>query len=80
MPIFTYECKKCGMAVERIVNRSDRDTPSPHDDCGGMLAWAGLDCPTVGKPGYQMKAILGNGAHIDGHFGKEAARRRKKRK
>jgi hypothetical protein len=33
----------------------------------------------MGEPEYQMAAIMEDGSHVDGHFGKDAKRRRKKK-
>jgi hypothetical protein len=76
--------------LEQIVKYADRDKPMQHDGpngdeglghksvCGGSLELIeGLELPTLAKENYQCKAILANGAHIPGHFGKEAKRRRR---
>ncbi len=36
MPIYEYECKKCGETIERIQRMSDPD-PKKHEGCGGGL-------------------------------------------
>lgn len=84
MPIYTYKCNRCGLVDEDLVIYQARDAPrfckSLRDDggvCGGLLQRDGLDCPTIGKPEHQTAAILGSGAKVKGHFGKEAKRRRK---
>ena len=77
-PLYSYKCQKCGKTVERVVKYEHRDNPWTHDDeCGGKLSRGGLELCHFGKETYQCKAILGNGAHIPGHFGKEAKRRRR---
>jgi hypothetical protein len=46
--------------------------------CGGSLERReGLELPTIGKEGFQTKAIYDSGHHVNGHFGKMAASRRK---
>jgi len=90
VPIFQYRCRQCGLHLEQIVKYADRDKPMQHDGpngdeglghksvCGGSLELIeGLELPTLAKENYQCKAILANGAHIPGHFGKEAKRRRR---
>jgi hypothetical protein len=34
-----------------------------------------VDLPMLGKPAYQMQAVLSDGRHIPGHFGKMAKKR-----
>lgn len=87
MPIFTYRCRQCGMPVEMIVLYAERDAQHYQHDgpdydgkerCGGKLERnLGLEKPTIGKPAFQMKALLGSGAKVKGHFNKEAKRKRK---
>ena len=36
MPIYEYECRKCGETFEVIQRMSDAD-PKKHQGCGGML-------------------------------------------
>lgn len=79
MPIYTYECQQCGVDVERVVAYEDRDSNLLQHVCGGTLKrLEQLEKPTIGKPEYQMKAILPSGAKVKGHFGKEAKRTRMK--
>lgn len=90
MPLYTYRCRQCGMIEEHLASFADRDKPFQHEGpngwdpphgkecCGGtMERQDGLELPTVGKPAFQTQAVLGSGAHLKGHFGKEAVRRRK---
>lgn len=84
MPIYTYKCKRCGADTESLVPYQGRDAPRfckwiKEDDgiCGGLLQRDGLDLPTIGKPAHQMGAVLENGAHVKGHFGKDAKRKRR---
>jgi hypothetical protein len=84
MPMYTYQCQRCGSILESFFPVQERDDPwyclgdSGYDDglCGGLLKRVGLDLPNVGSPAYQMKAILSNGAKVAGHFGKDAKRKR----
>lgn len=80
MPIYTYRCRRCGVTEEHVTSYADRDTLLSHEggDCDGLLERdGGLELPTFGKPAFQTQAVLGNGAHLKGHFGKEAIRQRK---
>ena len=36
MPIYEYECKKCGKRVEALI-RSEKDVPAKCTKCGGGL-------------------------------------------
>lgn len=56
---------------------SDRDTTEVMcPECGEVMVRA-IDAPVIGKSEFQMHAILGNGRHVPGHFGKSAKRNRK---
>ena len=88
MPIYTYWCRQCGAEVELIMSYDKRDDQSLQHEgpdgfgkkrCGGKLERnEGLERPNIGAPAHQMGAILGSGAKVKGHFGKEAKRKRKK--
>ena len=86
MPVYTYRCRQCGTKVEAITPYGRRDSIIRHDgpdssgeECQGILKRdPGLERPHIGSGCYEMKAILGNGAKLTGHFGKEAKRRKKK--
>ena len=36
MPIYEYECKKCGQRVEALI-RNEKDVPATCAACGGKL-------------------------------------------
>jgi putative FmdB family regulatory protein len=36
MPIYTYVCRECGLAAEKILAIAERDSASC-DECGGNL-------------------------------------------
>ena len=90
MPIYSYRCRQCGLIEDHVVSYVDRDKFMQHDGpyecsrnyrdkCGGSLERVeGLELPTLGKPSFQTQAVLANGDHIAGHFGKEAVRRKRK--
>lgn len=77
MPIYSFRCRQCGRMVEQVLKYADRDKPSAHEDCGGALEREGVELFRSGKEGYQVKAVMADGSHVAGHFGKEASRRRK---
>lgn len=77
MPMYTYECSCCGRDVELIVNYEERDVDRQCDMCGGYLERVGIEKINLGSESYQMKAVLGSGAHVSGHFGKQARGKRK---
>ncbi len=75
MPIYTYQCSKCGSLEERVTTFAKRDE-AVCDECAQPLQRSGVELFTMGQPAYQMKAIMGNGEKIAGHFGKDAARKK----
>jgi hypothetical protein len=80
MPIYTYKCQKCGAREEHVVSYDLRDSQfhCSTTGCRGYFARdKGLERPTIGKPGYQMQAVLSDGSHVKGHFGKDAKRNRR---
>lgn len=78
MPLFEYRCEKCGEHKDHVVKASEKDDDR-FCDCGGVQVRV-LAPPVVGKTGYQMKAVLGGGARLKGHFGKDAKRDKAGRK
>lgn len=74
MPIYDYKCDKCGASHEAVVSISSRDDDR-ECECGGRATRNRVSVVTVGKPAYQMQAVLANGSHVKGHFGKDALRR-----
>jgi hypothetical protein len=61
------------------VRHDEKDNSLPCQ-CGGLMVWRGVESFAVGQPEYQMQGILSDGTHVPGHFGKDAKRRRKKKK
>lgn len=76
MPMYSYECSKCAVERELIVSYEERNHPHKCSACGTPMERL-LDAPKLGKPAYQMKAVMGNGEHVKGHFGKTAKRNKK---
>ena len=84
MPIYTYDCPKCGQASEHLTSYAERDNPraceTPGADlatlCGGALVRHGVELFTHGQPSFQTHAILESGKKVAGQFGK-AARKKK---
>lgn len=79
MPLYTYECPRCEVAVDRVIKYEERDNGQFEcETCGSTLRRRGVSEFCMGKPAYQMQAVLGNGDHIKGHFGKDAKRRKRR--
>jgi len=74
MPIYTYRCNRCGVVEDHVESYAERDQARVHEPTcsGSFLREDGLERPTVGKAAYQMQAVLGNGLHVKGHFGKSS--------
>ena len=77
-PLYTYSCGSCGDVQEHLVSCRDRDELDC-GRCGARLERHGVERFAIGAPAYQMGAILADGTHVPGHYGKDAKRRRKKR-
>ena len=76
MPIWVYDCERCGAEVENICSFEKRDDPLTHEDCGGKLVRRGVQPFTTGKESFQGGAILSNGQKIPGHWGKSARKKK----
>jgi hypothetical protein len=64
--------------IERSVSLEERD----HQRCAfcrEKLERSGVEVFAIGKPRYQMQAVLADGRHVKGHFGKAAVLDRGKR-
>lgn len=70
MPMYTFRCA-CGLEEERMLEISERDSEFDCPNCGEPMARV-LEAPKLGRPRYQMQAVLGSGEHVPGHFGKTA--------
>jgi putative FmdB family regulatory protein len=77
MPIYTFICSGCGYQEEQLLKYQERDTPFTCPSCGDPMNRRGGEITHIGKESYQMKAVLGTGEHVKGHFGKDAKRGRK---
>jgi len=77
MPAYDYHCPSCSWSGELLQvpyeNRHKQRCP----DCKKRLK-LDIGFAAIGPEPFQTKAVLSNGAHVKGHFGKEAKRRRKK--
>jgi putative FmdB family regulatory protein len=80
MPIYTFQCQKCEKLEEHLVKFDERDDPREHEGCGGEMVRGAVELFRNGPPAFQTQAVLANGDHIRGHFGKEAAIRVRDRK
>lgn len=72
MPIYTYECETCKVKEEHIVKMEERDSKKILCGICARKMKRLMDLPTIGKPGYQMQAVLSDGSKVKGHFGKAA--------
>jgi len=71
VPLYTYHCKRCSTAVELAVKFDKRDEQRCAH-CRGALERSGVESFAIGKPRFQMKAVLADGRRVKGHFGKAA--------
>ena len=62
MPIYEYECSKCGKRIEVIQKMSDKPLKK-HEDCGGALS------KLISAAGFQFK---GTGWYVTDYARKEA--------
>lgn len=76
MPLYVFECA-CGHRSEIFLEIEKRNTTQKCEKCRKIMGRV-IGAPAIHSEPYQMKAILGSGEKISGHFGKEAPRRRKK--
>jgi putative FmdB family regulatory protein len=72
MPVYDYVCAQCKECCEQLRAVEERDAEMPVCGCGGVLRRVLLVAPKLGQERYQMKAVLGDGSHVAGHFGKQA--------
>lgn len=70
MPLYDYRCRACGKEEERLVLADFRGEQLC--ECTGVMDRIFAVAPKVGKERYQMQAVLSDGRHVPGHFGKEA--------
>jgi len=79
MPLYDFRCRDCGFISEHLVAMEQRDTATVLcGHClGGNMSWVIAQAPVLGKERYQMKAVLNDGQHVAGHFGKSAPLYRK---
>ena len=78
MPMYDFECE-CGYASERMLAISGRDEPQECPKCKKMMKRT-VGAPALHGESYQMKAILGDGTKVAGHFGGDGIPERWKRK
>lgn len=80
MPMYEYQCVQCGAIEEHYVqNSGQRDDALECAKCGGEMERI-VSPFALGQSEYQMQAVLGSGAHLKGHFGKEAKRDRRQQR
>lgn len=59
-----------------MLDYEERDLEYHCPDCQVAMVRV-FGAPVIGKPAFQMKAILSTGEKIGGHFGKAAKREKK---
>ena len=79
MPLYTYHCPPCATETELGVKYEERDEQRC-ECCKTPLRRAGVESFAIGKPRHQMQAVLADGRHVKGHFGKTARLDKTKRK
>jgi predicted nucleic acid-binding Zn ribbon protein len=74
MPIYTYDCtnEKCLTSAEAVTSFALRDELVECAKCAAPMQRAACEVFAVGKPAYQMKAIMTDGSRAKGHFGVSA--------
>jgi len=72
--MYTFECQTCGEqeVILRAIKNRDNDK---HCLICGQLMERLMDVPTLGKPAYQMGAVMADGRTVSGHFGKSAKKK-----
>jgi len=75
MPLYTFECPDCDFREETLATYAELETIkiSCPKCCTFMKRI--IDAPVIGKPAFQMGAVMDNGERIAGHFGKSAKKR-----
>lgn len=68
MPVYDYECARCGTfeAVRRIA---ERDDPASCPDCGEIAGRVTIGAPTVGGSGKDSLGSEGVGGYGMRHVG-----------
>jgi putative FmdB family regulatory protein len=68
MPIWEYDCDKCGAVVEAVFSFERRDNPFEHEGCGGNLIRRKVQQFKMGSPSFQGGAIMGDGTFVKGNW------------
>lgn len=77
MPAYDYECPSCGWSGEIMMVPYEERHSQACFGCGETLR-LGVGFAAIGAEPYQMKAVMRDGSHVKGHFGKDAKRRGKR--
>lgn len=78
MPMYIFLCVACSNEEEHLADIKDRDKVKLEcSKCGSRLKRVPAAANFDVNP-YHMKAVLNNGQHVAGHFGKSAPLLRKK--
>jgi predicted nucleic acid-binding Zn ribbon protein len=76
MPAYDYKCFSCGWTGEILQVPYEERNDQPCFWCGKPLSLQ-VGFRAVGAESYQMKAVMTDGSHVKGHFGKDAKRKRR---
>jgi predicted nucleic acid-binding Zn ribbon protein len=75
MPIYEFKCGVCGVVVESLLSIRESTLPRTHSDlvegepCSGELVRQ-LSTPTLGRPSFEGGAVMSDGSHVRGSWGK----------
>ena len=75
MPLYTFYCPKCLVEDELLLSLREYENFSEKcEDCGEPLKRR-MDAANFDCNPYQMKAVMSDGRHVAGHFGKSAKKK-----
>lgn len=74
--MFDFQCEACGKVFEMIVDKSEKDKPHTHEECGGIANRIKVNSFKAGRESYQPKAIMSDGSRVGGHFGTSARKKK----
>ena len=78
MPLYGFVCFECDTERECMSTIDERNEVRIICKCGTRMKRK-VEAPALGKSRYQMQAVMTDGTHIKGHFGKEAPLLKKKK-
>lgn len=73
MPLYIFDCLKCGSEQEIILKIAERDTVSNTcDKCGAAVIRRTTYAPALGSELYKPGYVMGDGSRV--HTGRKARR------